>query len=46
MDVFAVCMSMYYMCAVPVEARKGHQFPETGITGGCKSLGGCWEPIF
>lgn len=42
MDVFAVCMSMYYMCAVPVEARRGHHIPGTVVTDGCERLRGFW----
>ena len=34
MDVLSACVSVYYMCAAPKEARKAVRSFGTGITGG------------
>ena len=41
--VLSACVSLYEICWVPVEARRGPTSPWTGVTGGCEPLCGCWE---
>lgn len=36
-------MSVHHTCAVPVESRKGHQIPGTGITDAFQVLWMHWE---
>jgi hypothetical protein len=38
------CLCALCKCLVLVEARRGHQSPETGGTDGCEPPCGCWKP--
>jgi hypothetical protein len=43
-DGVLACVYRQHVCAVPKEARRGHQIPsETGVTDACELPGGCWE---
>jgi hypothetical protein len=51
MNVVPVYINVHHVCAVPTEARRGHQIPWTGVTGNCacRSFGkaasalNCWS---
>lgn len=34
-------LSVYHVCAVFTETRRGCQVPETGVTNSCETLCGC-----
>jgi hypothetical protein len=43
-NVLSVYAYVHHMYTMLMEARKGHQIPGTGVTGGCEPPCGGWEP--
>ena len=43
MHVLPACVSVCHIYAWLIEVRRRHQSPETGGSGDCESLSGCWE---
>lgn len=43
MGVSVACMSVYHMCAMPVEARRSIVFPGIGVRDGCELTHVCCE---
>lgn len=46
---FYVCFGCMYVCSlcecwISMPLRRGHWSPGTGVTEGCESPSGCWEP--
>lgn len=41
--VLPACVSVHHVCAVPSNARRGHQNPCNGVTEDCELPFGCWE---
>lgn len=43
MGILPVYMSIYRVCVVPVEARRGRGSSGSGVIDGCELSSECWE---
>ena len=43
MCIVPVCISVHYMHAMPVEARRRFRSPEPEVVDNCVLPGGCWD---